>query len=83
MQFSGPFFVDNDNNSYINKINNYIGKHYFTLINVCKSIDENNPISNLMANGDCIQHVLSYLGSYKLLSEFLSCIELIGEEGSS
>jgi ankyrin repeat protein len=52
---------EGNSNSCINSANNYIIEHYFTLIGVCKSIEEDNPISILGVSNDCVSHVLSYL----------------------
>jgi ankyrin repeat protein len=63
----------------INKANNYIEKHYFTLIGVCKSIGEDNPLSILAVSSDCMPHVLSYLEPHSLIPELFPCVELMGE----
>jgi ankyrin repeat protein len=72
-----------NSNLCINRANNYIEKHYFTLIGVCKSISQDNPLSILVAS-DCMSHVLSHLGPHNLLlPELFPCAELIGESVES
>jgi hypothetical protein len=71
--------VGGSSTSCINKANNYIEKHYFTLIGVCKSIGEDNPLPILVASSDCMPHLLSYLGPHSLIPELFPCVELTGE----
>jgi hypothetical protein len=62
----------------ISEVNNYITKHYFTLIGVYKSINEDSPISKLVIS-DCMPHMLFYLAPHSLCPELFPT-ELSGEE---
>jgi ankyrin repeat protein len=71
----------NEEKSHISRIgiaNNYIVKHYFTIIGVCKSVSTDNPIS-ILVNSDCMPHMLSYLAPHSLCPELFAPIELLGE----
>ena len=66
---------------YISSTDNYITKHYFTLIGVCKSVRADNPIS-ILVNSDCMPHMLSYLVPHSLCPELFIPIELAGENSA-
>jgi ankyrin repeat protein len=65
---------------YISDVNNYIIKHYFRFISVCKSISEDSPISILVSSDDSMSYMLSYLASHSLCPELFATTELSGEE---
>jgi ankyrin repeat protein len=62
----------------INSANNYITKHYFTIIGVAKSVNEDSPMS-MLVNSDCMPHMLSYLAPHSLCPELFAPVELSGE----
>jgi ankyrin repeat protein len=75
------FNEEKGNNLCIGKVNNYITKHYFTLIGVCKSVNEDSLISKLITS-DCMPHMLSYLAPHNLCPELFlveDSIKLSGE----
>lgn len=78
-------YLSDENSSLcsINSANNYIAKHYLTLIGVCKSVNEDNPILSLVVNNDCMSYVLSYLKPYSLCPKLFTPVELSGEDSES
>ena len=68
-----------NNEQYKINANNYITKNYFKLINVCKSVNEDNPISSLV-NSDCMPHMLSYLAPNSLSPELFAQVKMSGED---
>jgi ankyrin repeat protein len=63
----------------INGANNYITKHYFTLIGVCKSVNEDSPISILVSSDDCMSCMTPYLAPHSLCPELFPA-KLSGED---
>jgi hypothetical protein len=59
----------------IHNVKAYIAKHYFNLIGVCKSINEDHPISKL---GDCMPLIIRCL-EYDICSN----VKFLGDHTSS
>jgi hypothetical protein len=67
---------------FSNHINKDIVANHFMLMGVCKSINEDSPIS-ILVNSDCMSHMLSYLTPYSLCIELFPIVELSGDTSVS
>jgi hypothetical protein len=63
------------NSLCISKVNNYITRHYFTLIRVCKSLTGDL----ISLNDDCMSRMLFYLAPHSLCPELFAPVKSLGE----